>query len=57
MPHPTGAKQANGRLTSIRSNTQKMQYSMPLHDLAVPPLANRKRLLDTEIENLTKSYY
>jgi hypothetical protein len=54
MPHPTGAKQTNGRLHPIRSNPQKMQHQLPLHNLAVPPLAHRKRLPDTEIENLTQ---
>ena len=46
MPHSTRVEPANRRFASIREDTAKMQHYMPVYYLAVPPLADRKRLFN-----------
>jgi len=48
MPHSTRVEPANRRFARIREDTAKMQHYLPLYYLAVPPLADRKRLFNLE---------
>jgi hypothetical protein len=51
MLSATRVKPANRRFTSVREDTAKMQLILPLHYLAITPLAHRKRLFNRSTLN------
>ncbi len=43
--------QAKRKVWRVRANQEEMQYNVLLHDLAVPSLANRERILNSKTKD------